>query len=480
MYERSPHENSKMTEPSSSKAVALQAMDIVINVMRRIESPQDLLSASAVCKTWRTAAEDPSQLRSWVLDDTPSCSAVGVKVSVTSLLPKTPPPRQWINPATDSPFASFKTPRSIMRLKTPSKFGVVESGLGRQDEGGSVGVGVGDDGGPSPKTPSPLQQPMAQVASLKRVICHKMVMGRYLGDIDICSSRLTDECLQIITKSCPRLHTLRLLHICDAKQTAAPDALFFPNRKEVVSDRNASHLLTSCGCGHLSEKGFLNISQHCPNLMSVTLVLQHILLRKVLQDIFMELGKLIKLQTLSIDLRMPSFGQSLKSEVIWESHLRCTDKEVLALLAAGQPPLNALALNRCDLTELSLDALTKACPNIEAIDLHSHFQIPTEHGLNSLVPLRLKDLTSLSAAAFGVIHDLEGCEFGAWQFHYLKRLRLESREPLAIKHLEDLQQSCPQLESLHLIWHSYNGPREAHIYPFTHEGIMDYVKSVFL
>ncbi|KAH9326844.1 hypothetical protein KI387_007022, partial [Taxus chinensis] len=381
-----------MTE-SSSKTVALQAIDIVINILHRVDQPQDLLSASSVCKTWQAAAKDPSQLRSWTLDDTPSCSAAGVKVSVTSMLPKTPQPRHWINPATDSPFASFKTPRSIMRLKTPSKFVAAKDGAGRQDEAERAGVNylqLVDDGGPSPKTPSPLQQPTAQAASLKRLICHKMVMGRYLGDIDICSSRLSDECLQIIIQRCPRLHTLRLLHICDAKQTAAPDALFFPNRAEVVPERNASHLLTSCGCGHLSEKGFLGISQHCPDLMSVTLVLQHILARKVLQDIFMELGKLIKLHTLSIDLRMPSFGQSLKSEVIWESHLRCTDKEILALLAAGRPPLNALALNRCDLTEVSIDALTKACPNIEAIDLHGHFQIPKEHGLNSLVPLILK------------------------------------------------------------------------------------------
>lgn len=40
-------------------------------------------------------------------------------------------------------------------------------------------------------------------------------------------------------------------------------------------------------------------------------------------------------------------------------------QELLALLNAGPPPLSALALNRCDLTESSISALATACPNLE-------------------------------------------------------------------------------------------------------------------
>jgi hypothetical protein len=40
-------------------------------------------------------------------------------------------------------------------------------------------------------------------------------------------------------------------------------------------------------------------------------------------------------------------------------------QELLALLDAGPPPLSALALNRCDLTESSISALATACPNLE-------------------------------------------------------------------------------------------------------------------
>jgi len=448
------------TSPKS----AMQSVDIVTQILRRIDSPRDLISASAVCKTWRSATNDPSQLRSWTLDD-PLTTVEGAKVSAIPMLPKTPHPRHWINPAVDSPLASFKTPRSLRPLGFPSISQAAESGSGE---------------GESPRTPSPLQQPTEQAGSFRLAIIHKMVMGRFLGDVDICSSQLSDECLQIITKSCPRLHTLRLLHICGAQHASSNDALSYPNRAELEPFKNESYLPTSCVCSHLSEKGFLDISRHCPDLMSVTLVFQHIVLREVFQDILVELGKLIKLHTLSIELRMPLFVHSVKSEVIWESYLRCTDKEILALLEAGQPPLQALALNRCDLTEVSINALTKACPNIEALDLHGHFQVPKDQGLHSGVFLSLKDLTSLSAAAFGVVDDLEECRFAAWNLHSLKRLRLESKEPLAIQHLESLQCSCPQLESLHLIWNSYNGPREAQIYPFTHEGIMDYVRSVFV
>lgn len=448
------------TSPKS----AMQSVDIVTQILRKIDSPRDLRSASAVCRTWRSAANDPSQLRSWTLDD-PLTTAEGAKVSVIPMLPKTPQPRHWINPAVDSPLASFKTPRSLRPLSFPSISEAVESGSGD---------------GESPRTPSPLQQPPAQTGNFKLAVTHKMVMGRFLGDVDICSSHLSDECLQIITRNCPRLHTLRLLHICGAQQAPPTDAFLYPNRAEMEPFKNGSYLPTSCLCSSLSEKGFLDIGRHCPDLMSVTLVFQHIVLREVFQDILAELGKLIKLHTLSIELRMPLFVHSVKSEVIWESYLRCTDKEILALLEAGPPPLQALALNRCDLTEVSINALTKACPNIEAIDLYGRFQVPKDQGLLSGVPLGLKDLTSLSAAAFGVIHDLEECQFAAWNLQSLKRLRLESREPLSMQHLESLQCSCPQLESLHLIWNGYSGPREAQIYPFTHEGIMDYVRSVFV
>lgn len=186
------------TSPKS----AMQSVDIVMQIIRRIDSPRDLRSASAVCRTWRSAANDPSQLRSWTLDD-PMTTAEGAKVSVIPMLPKTPQPRHWINPAVDSPLASFKTPRSLRPLSFPSITEAVESGSGD---------------GESPRTPSPLQQPPAQTGNFKLAVTHKMVMGRFLGDVDICSSHLSDECLQIITRNCPRLHTLRLLHICAAQQ----------------------------------------------------------------------------------------------------------------------------------------------------------------------------------------------------------------------------------------------------------------------
>ncbi|KAG0578217.1 hypothetical protein KC19_4G006400 [Ceratodon purpureus] len=454
-----------------------QQPDVVALLFRHLVDPQDVLAAAAVCRTWRAAATDASQLRSWQYDDDLS-TAAGIKSSATPMQPKTPLPKHWVNPTTHSPFSSFKTPKSLAMLSAPSP---IRSLLWPSDRltDGNAGISNAEDSGPSPRTPSPVQ-PIAPGGSFLDIVVAQMVIGKFIGDVDISSSRLNDKSLQTIFKSCPRLHTLRLQHLCVPSMYPSNSFDLGPSPLrvgDVGPDRYVLPPVLSCGCGQLSEKGFAALRWHCSDLSSVTLVLQHVISKKVHRQMLTELGALPKLHTLSVELRMPSFGQSVKSQLIWQEHTRCTDKELLALLNAGPPPLSALALNRCDLTESSISALATACPNLEAIDLRSSPDIQGEHDIPPSIGALFQNLRCLSAAALGVFQTSERLTFDTWIMPSLKRLRLETMEPLSLSHLQSLKSACSKLESLHLISGTHSTVRESHICPVTDDTILEYLNN---
>lgn len=443
----------------------LQSLDIVSSILIHLSSPKDVLSAAAVCRVWRMAAMDHAYLRSWTLDDTLDYTP-GLKTSSTPLLPKTPPPKQWINPTAHSPLASFKVPKSLLQHdRSIDKTMTLAFNFSNRYPHNAF-----DEPGLSPRTPSPIREPV-KCPPLFDIVKEKMVMGRFLGDIDIMSARINDEVMQLLLTRCPRLHTFRLVNTCAVKLNDSIESF-----STCMDSGNLQK--TSCNCSPLSNKAFSGVHEYCPELASVTLILQHVTFRKMLQKLLVELGRLPMLHTLCIELRVPSFGQSTKSKVIWESHVRFTEQEIFALIQAGPPPLHALALNRCDLTGASLAALALACPHIEALELHSDFEDTKEHGFLQRGPSNLLGLASLSAAAFGVLLTLENCSFDEWRMPALKRLRLETKDALCVKQLHQLKVACPELESLHLIWSGVYGVKETHIYPFTEDSFLTYSDAV--
>lgn len=80
-----------------------------------------------------------------------------------------------------------------------------------------------------------------------------------------------------IFKSCPRLHTLRLQHLCVPSMYPSNSFDLGPSPLrvgDVGPDKYVLPPVLSCGCGQLSEKGFAAVRWHCSDLSSVTLVLQ--------------------------------------------------------------------------------------------------------------------------------------------------------------------------------------------------------------
>ncbi|KAI5058054.1 hypothetical protein GOP47_0026224 [Adiantum capillus-veneris] len=450
----------EVEEKEDGMKAVLQSSDIVAVILNHLSSPQDVLSASAVCRFWRLVLKDPANLQSWVLDDTVELTP-GLKMSSTPLLPKTPPPKLWIDPTTYSPLASFKTPKSLL----PRDRYYDQSSTPTSKLLNIFHCKPHSDKCNSPRTPSPIRE-TAIFPPLLHILKEKMVMGRFLGDIDIMSSRMNDKCMQVLLERCPHLQTLRLVHTCTLQLKESSESL--------SSMKYESLHQTSCSCSLLTNTAFAGIHRHCPELVSVTLILQHVTFRTILRKILMELGRLPKLQTLSIELRVPSFGQSTKSKVIWDSHVRVTEQEIFALIQVGPPPLRALALNRCDLTGASMSTLACACPDIEALELHSDFEDTKEEFFLQRVPSNLLELASLSAAAFGVLMNVETCRFDKWRMLALKRLRLESKKALTVEQLQLLKGACPQLESVHLIWNSVHGMNETHLYPFVKETFSAY------
>lgn len=170
----------------------VQQPDVVALIFRQLSEPQDVLAAAAVCRTWRAAATDLSQLRSWQYDDD-SATAAGIKSSATPMQPKTPLPKHWVNPTTHSPFSSFKTPRSLAMLSAPSPIRSLLWPCDRLTDANAVNSNI-DENGPSPRTPSPVQ-PVAPGGSFLDIVLAQMVIGKFVGDVDISSSRLNDKSL---------------------------------------------------------------------------------------------------------------------------------------------------------------------------------------------------------------------------------------------------------------------------------------------
>lgn len=130
-----------------------------------------------ICRTWRAAATDLSQLRSWQYDDD-SATAAGIKSSATPMQPKTPLPKHWVNPTTHSPFSSFKTPRSLAMLSAPSPIRSLLWPCDRLTDANAVTSNI-DENGPSPRTPSPVQ-PVAPGGSFLDIVLAQMVIGKWV------------------------------------------------------------------------------------------------------------------------------------------------------------------------------------------------------------------------------------------------------------------------------------------------------------
>jgi hypothetical protein len=135
------------------------------------------------------------------------------------LLPKTPPPKQWINPTSFSPLASFKTPKSLWthsdaqsrkkRATLIAHKAQLDAKLGGDnlpclhedaffmdsEKGYGFGCANCDDSVVSPRTPSPTRE-VVRPPPLFDIVKHKMLMGAFLGDIDLISSRIDDGILQ--------------------------------------------------------------------------------------------------------------------------------------------------------------------------------------------------------------------------------------------------------------------------------------------
>lgn len=82
---------------------------------------------------------------------------------------------------------------------------------------------------------------------------------------------------RIILKSCPRLHTLRLQQLCvpAVYPSSSLEVGPSPLRVGVGTEYELLRRVKPCGwCGHLTERGFAAVRWHCPDLCSVTLVLQ--------------------------------------------------------------------------------------------------------------------------------------------------------------------------------------------------------------
>lgn len=80
-----------------------------------------------------------------------------------------------------------------------------------------------------------------------------------------------------IFKSCARLHTLRLQHLCVPSMYPSNTFDLGPSPLRVGDIGPDNYILPpvlSCGCGQLSERGFAAVRWHCSDLSSVTLVLQ--------------------------------------------------------------------------------------------------------------------------------------------------------------------------------------------------------------
>lgn len=126
-------------------------------------------------RTWRAAMSEPSQLRSWQFDDELTASA-GTKASATPMQPKTPLPKHWVNPTTHSPFSAFKTPRSLVQAPSPIR-SLLWPMENRSGESSIGGVSSLEEGGPSPRTPSPVQ-PVVPGGAFLDIVMAKMVIGK--------------------------------------------------------------------------------------------------------------------------------------------------------------------------------------------------------------------------------------------------------------------------------------------------------------
>eukprot|EP00850_Spirogloea_muscicola_P014713 SM000107S14079 [mRNA] locus=s107:386667:391495:+ [translate_table: standard] len=461
------------------------------------EPDQDFWSAAAdvlprILEAWRAAASDPRQLRPLAVDEERESAPPG-RCTAAPLPPHTPTPAAWVDPTAHSPLAHFKTPQTLQRLQLlppPPLSGASALRAASTSSLDASGGGCLADEHPSPKTPSPMQPVLLQF-SLQDTLRATLTAGRYIGEVDIRSSQINDDALQLVLRSCVNIHTLRLQHVC-------PRVRVSPPQRCAVAGLVAGQLTWSsppsagypCACLSLTAKGFENIASFCTHLSSVTLLLQlcfflvtyqHVMFSKDLRQVLQAVGRLRKLETLVVELRKPSFRRSLKAELMWREFARCSDRELQALLGERPPPLRALSLNNCELTAQAVAELAKSCPQIEALELQCGIVHGVAHGdIRGLAPalvVQLQALPALACAALGVFHHASGIDFAKWSFPAIRRLRLSTVQRLSLKNLVDLKHGCPSLDSLHLLW-GRNLCHEAHFCPVLENTLADFEENM--
>ncbi|GJP79705.1 hypothetical protein CLOP_g9900 [Closterium sp. NIES-67] len=528
--------------------------ELLSTVLGMLLSLDDLATAARVNRAWRISALSPSQLRACAIDDdrptAPSAHsralALTRAVSRAPMPPKPPPPELWLNPAAFSPFLHFRTPQSPRRpahtafsnpvtassgaanavevssssLASGVSFGgaapaTPEAAVAcRQAEGaegrgwnsederaaGSAYGGTGERGSwSSPRTPSPVAMREGEVTTLEEEVADAVKHGRFLGDLDLRSPRITDRTLQRVLRACPRMQSLRVQHVCmGATFNGSP-----PPFHSLLSPTSPYHLpastspspsssphqlplttsaspippfpLTSpppppypCGCLPLSARGLAGIGALCPRIKALTLTLQHVVFSCDLAGVMACVGALPRLEMLVVDLHMPFFGQSVKPDAMWSTHSCFTHQAMAALVSAGPAPLAALSLSPCALTPSSFTLLATAFPRLMALDLQELQSKP----LHLTHALPLQALQHLQALALGPT--LMPAP-GGWELPLrgLQRLRLEMDFLPSQELLGQLRCSCPKLKSLHLLWGRVHkgGVMEAYVCPLSLETI---------
>eukprot|EP00850_Spirogloea_muscicola_P016418 SM000133S26784 [mRNA] locus=s133:66356:68730:- [translate_table: standard] len=285
-------------------------------------------------------------------------------------------------------------------------------------------------------------QPVLLHFSLQDNLRATLTAGRYIGEVDIRSSQINNDALQLVLRSCMNIHTLRLQHVC-------PRVKVSPPQRCAVAGLVAGQLTWSsppsagypCACLSLTAKGFENIASFYRHLSSVTVLLQHVMFSKDLRQVLQAVGRSRKLETLVVELQKPSFRRSLKAELMWREFARCRDR-----------------------------ALELQCGIVHGV---AHGDI---RGLAPALVVQLQALPALACAALGVFHHASGIDFAKWSFPAIRCLRLSTVQRLSLKNLVDLKHVCPSLDSLHLLW-GRNLRHEAHFCPVLQNTLAEFEEN---
>ncbi|CAI7795112.1 unnamed protein product [Closterium sp. NIES-53] len=220
-------------------------VEVLSSVLKMLPSLDDLATAARVNRAWRISALSPSQLRACAIDDdcptAPSAHSRVLAHSRAPMPPKPPPPELWLNPTAFSPFLHLRTPESLHRARNticPNPLRALaatgdpgntslssrtsgaapatpEAAITSRRGDGAEGRNWGRGGAwSSPRTPSPVAAREGELIAFEDEVTQAVNHGRFLGDVDLRSPRITDDTLQRVLRACPHLQALRVQHVC--------------------------------------------------------------------------------------------------------------------------------------------------------------------------------------------------------------------------------------------------------------------------